>query len=1325
MPSGQEIGKYYYVIEANGKLATAEITKLEKSMSKMGGTIKQAALKGSNELKKMGENGKKAGENISKGAQNAQNAIGDFVKKALTITGVLLVLNKVKDALIKLTADAMKSQAQLTKFNTVFKGMEREAAKMRDSFSAIYGVAIDSATELYSGLQDLIYPMTKNRELATQLTDQFAQLAGKVAAFSGEDTATVLNNIKSALVGNTVVVRKYGIIINDARLKQAGWTQGMSQSEKIMAQLKIITEDSSDAINGFANSTKNFAYQWNVLISLIQNKLADFGASLLPVWAPIIRSLTDLIDAEGRLQRLTTDLVSLRSEYNEITKKLSGSTDTLTGAEKRLLEVRQQEVRLDLKKKIDDFNKTRIEEAQNSEKLRKENEKLNKLADEAKTKYDKAVSAADNEGAVSKFLFGSRKSNLATYWDKQFNNLNTKINENESKILKYKENILQVVKDIADAYNKGLIDDKFINNLDSYLKTAVLLEARGINNLMENLQNSKSQFQKVFKEDVKVPTYIEEKRTLIEYIDLQVKYSNLTPQSALKKIDSEINKELKKSEKTKGKSAENAISYYVNLQQERQKNGQNLTEDEAASSEKLISLLDTKLALTEIINSKQKEYDDKFDASNKNIYDSLGKTSEAYEVVLGKFKNNIKLNNDDYRILQDKRIEIENYIDLLSQSYTGTELENEELEKSKQLLEDLTAPLETQLSLRDSIIASYNTGATLNNRELSILAKSNVFIKDKLKSYHDITASGLQLTKAQEEDASKLKSEYDENNSAITETIKKTNETYLLGEKIADGIKKWSKLTEEQKSELEANTSEYENQLEALKEMIALGGKDIELKLKIQEILTEQAAENAEYAKDAIDNAEGLTEEEKKAVSEAQKAAEAANGLSSAIDGATNAMRTLKDESASNLDKIKAMHTATQQLIQGLVQAGAVSQVLGAQLNAALSIIGVAISAFSFISEALGMNEKPKTSSGGSYDYSGQIEKAQSDRREKAAQAWADEIGRIVDIQDDIKDNNEDIIKQQEDITDIQKKIAETEIERTLELEKQNKEMADTIQKERIRRFENELTAKQLGKTKEDIKASITFYQKLLSDALNKGLDTSGLENTIAELQGKLKTSLTYGRGSMVTEISKSILNAKIETPEIAELQTKQLAENIDANNTLNDLYNQLSDEYEKLDELKQTQIDLGLKYDTEVAVSQQMYTQLLGMGLSVSELDAIQYGVLNGITDANQILSGLPEGLYELQKINEETNSILKSLGGSGSFGATTGGGGGIKPGVLIGGGLGALGGFLLGGPIGAIIGGIGGALFGGLFHEGGYIGDKNGYSKETRDLLEKPLKA
>lgn len=83
--------------------------------------------------------------------------------------------------------ESAKAEGALNKFNTVFGDGKDEMMAFVEALRKEMPTATQDIISMAAGMQDLLVPMTGNRDMSQELTEGFLDLANKVAAFNDVD----------------------------------------------------------------------------------------------------------------------------------------------------------------------------------------------------------------------------------------------------------------------------------------------------------------------------------------------------------------------------------------------------------------------------------------------------------------------------------------------------------------------------------------------------------------------------------------------------------------------------------------------------------------------------------------------------------------------------------------------------------------------------------------------------------------------------------------------------------------------------------------------------------------------------------------------------------------------------------------------------------------------------------------------------------------------------------------------------------------------------------------------------------------------------------
>ena len=135
--------------------------------------------------------------------------------------------------------------------------------------------------------------------LSTFSTD-FVKLASDLASFNNTNPADAVQALGAALRGEAEPMRRYGVLLNDASLKQAAMEMGiykgngaLTSQQKILAAQKLIFEQTSDAQGDFERTSDGLANQQRILAAQIEDVKAKLGEVFLPVVKRVVTFLND------------------------------------------------------------------------------------------------------------------------------------------------------------------------------------------------------------------------------------------------------------------------------------------------------------------------------------------------------------------------------------------------------------------------------------------------------------------------------------------------------------------------------------------------------------------------------------------------------------------------------------------------------------------------------------------------------------------------------------------------------------------------------------------------------------------------------------------------------------------------------------------------------------------------------------------------------------------------------------------------------------------------------------------------------------------------
>jgi hypothetical protein len=361
----------------------------------------QKAIKGLTQVQKKGQQISKESEGFFKRMKKG------WLIFAGVLTGVVV------GGFTKLIGAASRAQETLSKFNTVFRDVKKEADATAKNLARNFGLSAMAARQLLSDTGDLLSGFGFTQKSALDLSKQVNELAVDLASFTnfsgGAEGAS--QALTKALLGERESVKALGISILETDVKakvlentQKGLTFETERQAKAYATLMIAQEQSKNAIGDFARTSEGFANQIRILRANFENWAVAAGEKLLPVLGPIVSVLNRILTPAKDIEDVTQDLIKSQTEYREVVRKLKDEQNKLSEAEKVNLKIRKDVLELDIITQIDELNKKYGDQVVTIEKLtavdNRRKEALKSLGDKLTSTKKKTVELTEAEARL-------------------------------------------------------------------------------------------------------------------------------------------------------------------------------------------------------------------------------------------------------------------------------------------------------------------------------------------------------------------------------------------------------------------------------------------------------------------------------------------------------------------------------------------------------------------------------------------------------------------------------------------------------------------------------------------------------------------------------------------------------------------------------------------------------------------------------------------------------------------------------------------------------------------------------------------------------------
>jgi hypothetical protein len=222
-----------------------------------------------------------------KGVKSATASLKSLAK---TYATTAIASGAVTKGLMQVVKDASALNETVSKAGVIFgdsaSQIEAFAKTAADTFGQSKQQALDAASTFATfgkaaGLSD-----NELVDFSTSLT----KLSSDFASFFNTSPEDAITAIGAALRGESEPIRRYGVLLNDAALKQRAMAMGiydgegaLSAQQKTLAAYSEILAQSTDAQGDFERTSEGMANKSRTLTANLKDLSAEIGQSLLPV----------------------------------------------------------------------------------------------------------------------------------------------------------------------------------------------------------------------------------------------------------------------------------------------------------------------------------------------------------------------------------------------------------------------------------------------------------------------------------------------------------------------------------------------------------------------------------------------------------------------------------------------------------------------------------------------------------------------------------------------------------------------------------------------------------------------------------------------------------------------------------------------------------------------------------------------------------------------------------------------------------------------------------------------------------------------------------
>jgi hypothetical protein len=198
---------------------------------------------------------------------------------------------------------ASNMNESLAKMQVVFGENASAVEKWADTSSTAMGMSKQSAVEAAGTYGNLFQAFGLGQQPAQEMSTILVQLASDLASFNNTSIDDAILALRSGLSGETEPLKKFGVALSEARLKEQAMSMGLIKSTKealtpaakAQASYALIMKDTILAQGDFARTGDGTANTMRTLQANMENAKAALGAGLLPAFNALLAVLKPII----------------------------------------------------------------------------------------------------------------------------------------------------------------------------------------------------------------------------------------------------------------------------------------------------------------------------------------------------------------------------------------------------------------------------------------------------------------------------------------------------------------------------------------------------------------------------------------------------------------------------------------------------------------------------------------------------------------------------------------------------------------------------------------------------------------------------------------------------------------------------------------------------------------------------------------------------------------------------------------------------------------------------------------------------------------------
>lgn len=255
---------------------------------------------------------------------------------------IALILGGIAGAFAMVAKESVSAASSfnetMSKFNVVFGAEAAATYEWAEQFASAANRGRAEIVSLLATTQDFFVPMGLARDKAAEMSKVLVKLATDIGSFANLSTEEAFTKLISGVAGETEAVRRLGIDISDATMKQYAFDQGITQSwdsvsfaTKAILRMNKMLEDSTDAQGDAIRTADQWANATRGLAGHFEDLKETIGTQLIPMLEPYLAKIVQIVKASSEWIRQNPGFVAGMFEIGRALGVVAGIAAGVSG----------------------------------------------------------------------------------------------------------------------------------------------------------------------------------------------------------------------------------------------------------------------------------------------------------------------------------------------------------------------------------------------------------------------------------------------------------------------------------------------------------------------------------------------------------------------------------------------------------------------------------------------------------------------------------------------------------------------------------------------------------------------------------------------------------------------------------------------------------------------------------------------------------------------------------------------------------------------------------------------------------------------------------